>query len=283
MSGEAAPTSPEPVCINCRFGQGPDRACVLLDRGDRAALFAEGPCQLSETIPEEARRLVRRRYPFARRMEDDVASDALLRVLQRETLLVPGVIRHLSALRPRLREAVRNAVIDALRHHKLVTRIRCGACVHFVNDSPPAGCRLESLPDPGMGRRPNPWFGTAVARTTDPRGLAPPCDAFTWRRPETHDIFEEEVPGMAPEGTTREKTLGLLVQAIDRISRQDDKGLRVGSALFWHYLRGRSVSDLAEEGGVSEKTIKRLLSEGRDRLRRVLEDEFGITNVGDLL
>ena len=82
MSGDAAPPPPEPVCLNCRFGQGPDRACVLLERGDQDTLFAEGPCQLGEQIPEEAKRLVRRRYPFARRLEDDVASDALLRILE---------------------------------------------------------------------------------------------------------------------------------------------------------------------------------------------------------
>jgi len=283
VSVAPAPQPTEAVCVTCRFGQGDERVCVLIESAEQDTLFAEGPCRLGEQIPEEAKRLVRRRYPFARSLEDDIASDALLRVLETGKLLAPETIRDLPGLRPRMRESVRNAVIDALRHHKLVTRIRCGACVHFSSDSPPPGCHLEFLPNLGAEAAPNPWHGEAVKRTTDPRGLEPKCDAFSWRRPETHDIFEEEVPGMDPEGTQRERALGLLVQAIDRVARQDDKGLRTASALFWHYLRGRTVRDLADEAGVSEKTIKRLLADGRERLLTVLQDDFEIASLGDLL
>jgi len=67
------------------------------------------------------------------------------------------------------------------------------------------------------------------------------------------------------------------------VARQDDKGLRTASALFWHYLRGRTVRDLADEAGVSEKTIKRLLADGRERLLTVLQDDFEIASLGDLL
>ncbi len=282
MTADAAPP-PEPVCRTCRFGQGADRACVLLDTGEQDALLEEGPCQLGAAIPDDARRLIRRRYPFARSLEEDIASEALLRVIDGQNMLVPGRIRHLPTLRARLREMTRNAVIDALRSHRLVTRIRCGACIHFDKETPPPGCHLEWLPDIGTEAKPNPWYGEAVERSTDPRGLQPPCDLFTWRRPETHDIFEEEVPGLDPEGTKREQSLNLLVQAIDHIARQDERGLRAASALFWHYLRGQSVKELAEESSVSEKTIKRLLAEGRERLLAVMQDEFAISSVGELL
>ncbi|MAG58812.1 MAG: hypothetical protein CMJ83_21190 [Planctomycetes bacterium] len=275
------PDVPE-ACRTCRFGQGDDRACALLDKGDQERLFNEGPCNLSVAIPEDARRLIRRRYPFARSQEEDLAHDALVSVLETKNLLVPGKIRHLNVLRSRLREVVRNAVIDALRRHKLVTRIRCGACVHFEKATPPPGCHLQWLPDMGTDTEPNPWYGEKVEHGTDPRGLNPVCDAFTWRRPETHDIFAEEIPGMDPEGTPRERSLNLLVQAIDRVASQDQQGLRVASALFWHYLRGRSVRDLASQGSVSEKTVKRLLSDGRERLLQILQDDFDISSVGEL-
>jgi len=43
------------------------------------------------------------------------------------------------------------------------------------------------------------------------------------------------------------------------------------------------VRDLADEAGVSEKTIKRLLADGRERLLTVLQDDFEIASLGDLL
>ena len=58
----------------------------------------------------------------------------------------------------RLREVVRNAVIDALRRHRMLARLRCGACVHFDKNEPPPGCSLRDLPDLGTEAKPNPWF-----------------------------------------------------------------------------------------------------------------------------
>ena len=88
---------------------------------------------------------------------------------------------------------------------------------------------------------------------------------------------------MNPEGSPRERAVALLVQAIDRLARRDAAGMRVAAVLFWHYLRGREVKDLATEAEVSEKTIKRLLAEGRERLLEIFTKDFGIEGVGELL
>jgi DNA-directed RNA polymerase specialized sigma24 family protein len=283
MNADAVPPVVEEVCRACRFGHGEMRACVLLERNDEKTLLDEGPCDLAAFIVAETRRLIYRRYPFAKSAADDVASETLLRILETGHLLAEGRIAYLSILRLRIREMVRNAVIDTLRHHRLVTRIRCGACINFDTESPPPGCHLPFLPDFGSETRPNPWYGEEVQRKTDPRGLEPPCDAFTWRRPETHDIFAEEIPGMSAEGTPRERALHLLVQALDRLAQKDAGGLRASSVVFWHYLKGKSVKELADEGGVSDKTVKRVLADGRDRLLGILQEDFGVESVGELL
>ena len=255
---------------------------MLLQSGEEQRLIAEGPCRLGDWIPKEVKSLIRSRYPFARRLEEDIASEVLLSILGSEKLCGSGRIRHFVVLERRLREMMRSRVIDALRHHGLVARMRCGSCVHFERGSPP-GCGLALLPGIGEADRPNPWRGDAVDRGSDPRRLAPPCAAFRWRRPETHDIFEEEIPGVDASGTARERAASLLVQGIDRISRQGESGMKVAAVLFWHYLRGKEVAALAEESAVSEKTIKRMLKDGRERLQVVLRDELGEGDSGELL
>ena len=269
-------------CRACIFGRGADRACVLLEAGDSSTLFSEGPCDLPEMIRAGALELIRRRYPFARSIDEDIASEVLLQVMEAENLLMPGQIKHLTVLQRRIRGAIKNAVIDSLRHHKLIVRLKCSACVQFAMDPPPEGCHLRDLPSLGTENAPNPWYGK-VERTTDPRKLQPPCTAFSWRRPETHDIFEEEIPGIDAQGTPRERAVHLLVRAIDHVSRQDNDGLRCAAVLFWHYLKGKEVKALAEEVKVSEKTVKRLLASGRERLAEVLEREFGITSAEEIL
>lgn len=279
----AAVPAPDTACRTCRFGRGEDRACVLLEEGRQDLLLAEGPCRVEARIRGEASRLVRRRYPFARNLEEDLGSEVVLHIVAGRRLLVPAEIRHLPALDRRLREMVRSALIDALREHRLVTRIRCGACAHFEKATPPPGCHLEWLPDLGTEARPNPWYGSAVERLTDPRDLRPPCEAFSWRRPETHDIFAEEIPGLDPGGTRRERAVAVVVGALDRLALRDERGLRAAAAVFLHYLRGKSVAELARDGGVSEKTVKRLLAEGRERLLAILREEYAIEDPAEVL
>ena len=282
LGGPATPAEVAEVCRACKFGRGEDRTCVLMEAGRERTLFEQGPCDLTSAIMIEAQRIIRRRYPFARSMEEDIGSEVLLKILEGENLLVPGQIAHLHVLQRRLKRVVQNAVIDVLRHHKLITKLKCAACVHFETDPPPQGCHLRFLPSLGTEREPNPWY-LKTSRDTNPRNLEPPCTIFTWRRPDTHDIFEEEIPGIDAEGSPRERALALLVQAIDRLSRKDEAGTRAAAALFWHYLRGKEVKTLAQEAGVSDKTIKRLLADGRERLVTILKDDFDIADPGEIL
>lgn len=256
---------------------------MLLERGDQHVLLAEGPCRLDRRIRNVVLGLIRRRYPFARSLADDLASDVELGIFGGGAMLVPGTIRHLPVLERRLYEMARTGLIDALRHHRLVTRVRCGACVHFGSDPPPAGCHLPLLPDLGTEARPNPWYGAELPRTTDPRQLAPPCEAFTWRRPEQHDLFAEQIPGVNPEGTPRERALALLIEALDRLARRDARGLLAAAAVFWHHLRGKPLAALAAEHHTSEKTIQRLLAEGREDLLGILQRELQVEDPAEIL
>ena len=272
---------PPEVCVSCRFGRGEERSCSLIETLAHDLLFSEGPCRLHDEIREEATRLIRRRYPFARSLEDDVASEVLLRVLEDRKLLVAGMSTNLPALRRRLREIVRNAVIDCLRKHQVITKIRCGACVNFDKEELPPGCQLPFLPAFSEDSVRNPWYGSRVDRTSDPRKLDPPCDVFEWRRPDTQDLFAEEIPGLNSAGQGRERALGLLVQGIDRLAREDASGMRAAAAIFWHYLRGKDVKTLAKDSAVSEKTVKRLLAEGRERLADVLRVDLGVEDLAE--
>ena len=88
---------------------------------------------------------------------------------------------------------------------------------------------------------------------------------------------------MNAEGTPRERAVALLVQALDRLSKKDEAGMRIASAMFWHYLRGKEVKTLASEAGVSDKTIKRLLAEGRERLLDIMKNEFAVEDPSEVL
>lgn len=273
----------ESVCLNCRFGVGEDRACSLLKSGNQETLFSDGPCRLPERIQAGAQRLIERRYPFAKDQSEDLSSEVLLGVMKSARLLAPDKIHHFGTLKRRIAEVVRNGVIDVLRHHRLVTRLRCGACQHFGElASGQTGCRKELTVEEEEVLGHHPWSGSVLEANNDPRKLDPPCETFAWNRPDNQDLIEEALPGESGDLTPRQKTLQVLLKGIDRMAQEDMVGLKAASAMFWHHFGGRSVGRMADDHAVSDKTIKRQLAEGRRRLERILKDDLGIESLDDL-
>lgn len=70
-------------------------------------------------------------------------------------------------------------------------------------------------------------------------------------------LFEEELDRSALETTVR-RTMGLLPETYSL-------------ALFWRYLEGRSVREMAQLTGKTEKAMERLLARARESFRRSWE------------
>lgn len=271
--------SPPEVCTTCRFGTGVRRDCTLIKSARLQQLLEEGPCRLGEFVRDRTERVVARSHPFAREHAADIAQEGILRLFERVDAFPGERLVRLPEARRWLAHFVRNHVIDALRRARVVTRLRCGACVRFIGVQP-GRCTLEFLPDIGEGLRPNPWWGDRVARRTDPRGLRPPCDEFEWRRPGSIDVFDVEVADPARGASQRVRDL--VVLALDRLGARGDRALREAAAIQSHYLAGETVAHIAQRSRVSEKTVKRLLHTGRRALADVLRREFNVESLAEI-
>ncbi|MFT7619429.1 MAG: RNA polymerase sigma factor (sigma-70 family) [Planctomycetota bacterium] len=270
------------VCVSCRFGTGPDRECSLILDGNLTELLSEGPCQLDRHIRSRLNIIMRRNFPLVTDHADDLFQEAIMRLLG-PGLAFPGqLLKTLPALRRWLPRFLRNQVIDYLRHQKVITRLRCGACENFSRNTPQR-CQLEFITEDGGELVPNPWWGDRVSPSTDPRRLDPSCSEFVWRRPATFDIFDEEAVGKNPAASKSEEAARVCLLAIDRLSVSSERGMREAAVIAAHYFSKRRVADLATRSSVSEKTIKRLLSTGRKSLLTILQKEFGLDSPGDLL
>ncbi len=269
------------ICQSCRFGSGARRECTLILASDVARLIEEGPCGIAEEFEARTTAYLRLRFPAQLHAAADLVQTVLLRFLEIGPGLRGDTLATLPAFRRWMGRFLGNAIIDHLRKVRAIARLRCGACEHMTL-SQPARCTLEFLGDPTRELHPNPWWGRKVRRSTDPRRLDPPCDEFSWRRPETFDIFEKEALHRAREDAPRAEAARRVILALDALAARRPAGLGDASLLARHYLRGETVADLASRAGVSEKTVQRRLSAGRKRLLDVLREEMGAEALEEL-
>lgn len=278
MSKDALPEE----CRSCPFGSGPRCDCTLIKESRLAELLAEGPCNIDAQVSRQVEQVIRSHYPMSAGLITDIAQDAKLRLLQMNGTFPGQKLARLPSLLRWLRHFAKNHVIDSLRKARVITKIRCGACVHFSQGSE-GGCRLEQLPGDDGHPTPNPWAGHRVERKTDPRKLDPSCREFSWRRVGTFDIFEEEMTPREKTRKQRRDALATIVQALERMGARSERGLRAAVTIQRHYLRGHSVSEIAQSSSVSEKTVKRLLSSGREGLLEILRSDFEVDTIAELL
>ncbi len=273
--------APAEVCVACRFGTGEHRDCTLILAADLSVLLAEGPCRLPDVIADRVERWLRRHFPLSAGHAEDAAQEILLRLMERRDAFPGGDIRSLPRLQRWLNHFARNGIIDHLRRARVIPKLRCGACVHFASEPSPR-CRLEWLPEAGARPARNPHFGDGVEHGTNPRRLDPPCETFEWRRPGTFDPFEGEILARGT-GSPGDETAKIVILALDRLAAMDRDGVRIASAIERFYLRGDDVPSIAAAAGVSERTVKRLLAAGRERLLMVLRRDFAVVRLEDLL
>ena len=280
MSDGDSRGQPPEICVSCRFGTGPRRDCTLIVGGRLQTLLDEGPCEIPDFMRQATASAVARSHPFGRDHASDIAQESILRLLERRESFPGKTLQRLPELKRWLRRFVRNHVIDSLRQARILTKLRCGACVRFTTTQP-GRCTLEFLPDLGEGLRPNPWWGERVLRATDPRSLEPPCEEFEWRKPGIVDIFENEIA--APGSGRPQRARDLIVLGLDRLAARGERALREAAALQSHYLAGETIAVIAKRSRVSEKTVKRLLSSGREALLDVLRREFGVESITEVV
>ncbi len=270
------------VCESCRFGSGPSRDCSLIVAGNLRELLDSGPCQLGRHIRSRVNVILRRNFPLVKEQSDDLYQEAILKLLEGGTSFPGAQIKGLAALRRWLMRFLRNQVVDYLRRQKVITRLRCGACENFSRNTPQR-CLLEFVTSPGGELIPNPWWGDRVTPSTDPRRLDPRCSEFDWRRPATFDVFDDDVAATTPAASRAEEAVRVCLLAIDRLAAASERGVREAAVIAGHYFSKRTVSDLARQSGVSEKTIKRLLASGRVSLLKIMTKEFGLESPAELL
>lgn len=267
------------VCLQCRFAAGDRRECTLIMSSDIGRLLDDGPCHLTSWFQQRVESILRRRHRGSIGMSEDLSGEAQLRWLQNPESFPGAQLKVLTQLRRWLSRLVHNVVIDELRRTRVIARLRCGACGHF-SFTEGLGCGLDFIGRNDEGVIVNPWAGTRTSRSTDPRGLKPPCEDFEWRRAETFDLFEHagllEAPNPHDIG-------GLVARALDRLAASSERGLRAASVIQQHYLKGSGVEDISARSGVSSKTVKRLLSAGRIGLATILKQDFGVDDIGSLL
>ncbi|MCB1282675.1 MAG: hypothetical protein KDB18_14225, partial [Salinibacterium sp.] len=227
---------PVSICVSCRFGSGLQRNCTLIQGNQLAQLIEEGPCDLTGRLQDTVGRVFARRFPSQSGRREDVAQESLLKLLELGEAFPGDRLVRLRDLDRWLERFARNAVIDHLRKARVITRLRCGACVHF-SLRPPNRCTLEFTGEESEGLRPNPWWGPRVQRQTDPKRVDPPCLEFEWKSPASFDIFEHEGLNTVVEGDRAAEVARSVILALDELASRGDRGLREASTIRRHYFR----------------------------------------------
>jgi DNA-directed RNA polymerase specialized sigma24 family protein len=81
------------------------------------------------------------------------------------------------------------------------------------------------------------------------------------------------------EGRERSDKLRIAIYVMVAESKQGPHWAR---ALWRYYMDGRIQREIAEEFGVTERTVARWLEDGREALKRILRERFGVTGLEDL-
>jgi len=77
----------------------------------------------------------------------------------------------------------------------------------------------------------------------------------------------------------RSEKIQLMLELMTTRSRQGPKWAK---ALWWCYVEGKEIPEIAEMAGVSERTVYRWLEEGLKAAKSILDNAFQVTSLEDL-
>jgi len=262
---------PDPPCRTCEAWKDP--GCAYVRRNDVRSLVERGKCAIGPALEEWVRHYVRFRAPSSGNMEEDLLQEIHLFLLE-PGFSFPGRITPTAGhVRRWLRTIVLNRLTDLLRRNRVIPKKRCGACLYL---SPRNRCSRALSQAPEGKEVPNPHYDKELDPHTNPDVLVPPCPEFFWRYRRTP--LEAVTPSSPPPGESAEKaeTETLLVEAMARLVAAGEAGRRQAYALREHFTNGRAAVSIAEELGLSERTVRRAIQAGLAALARILKEEFGV-------
>ena len=178
-------------------------------------------------------------------------------------------------LRRSMRTLVLNRITDFLRRERVIPKVRCGACLHFLEQG-----HLRARDGAGTSAAaeiPNPHCGKVIDPHTNPEALAP-------RVPSSSGVIAARPSKVSPRQRPRrrrpwEKKGTRAAAACPRLLlREEPAGRRQGHIIDEHFAKDRPANAIAAELGVSERTVRRDVQAGLAALHRILTDEMGLTH-----
>ena len=264
--------SPDPPCRTCEAWKEP--GCAYVRRNDIRALVERGKCAIGRALEEWVRHYVRFRAPASGNAEEDLLQEIHVFLLEPGFSFPERLTPTAGHVRRWLRTVVLNRLTDLLRRERVIPKKRCGACLYFT----PRNSCSRALSKTAEGKEvPNPHYEKELDPHTNPDGLVPPCPEFFWRYRRTP--LEAVTPSAPPPGEAAEKaeTESLLVEAVAELVLSGESGRRQAYVLREHFTNGRALVHIAEELGLSERTVRRTVQAGLAALARILKEKFGVT------
>jgi RNA polymerase sigma factor (sigma-70 family) len=66
---------------------------------------------------------------------------------------------------------------------------------------------------------------------------------------------------------------------LEQMAEESHEGLKQARVLCEHYMKGKTVKEIAKIEGVDERTVYRWLKDGREAAKRILKETFQVTNL----
>jgi RNA polymerase sigma factor (sigma-70 family) len=193
---------------------------------------------------------------------DDLLAEMIVRVWQRfasNPALAPSE-------NAQLRRLAKTTLIDVLREE--TGRRRCSMCRHYRKAKTAGGTCARQF---GHGGEPHPHHGVHLGARTEPQHLRPPCHGFVGAATVAmDDAVAENVPDPRVRGRNDDMT-EVVREALTRLTAENE---RVGLLLARHRIDGCTYEQLAAQHGLSRDQVNRLLRQGMQRLRELLEGEL---------
>jgi RNA polymerase sigma factor (sigma-70 family) len=238
----------------CRSWDGGSFDLVAILQANRPAA-----CPFAATVLEPIVAAVARRSAGLVAGEDLLA-DLITRVWRRfarTPALAPSENKH-------LRRLAKTTLVDVLRHE--TGRRRCTACGHYRKAKAAGGTCERQF---GHGGEPHPHHGAHLDSRTEPQHLRPPCHGFVGSATiSMDDAVAENLPDPRARGRNDSMTEAVR-EALARLTAENE---RVGLLVARNKIDGYTYEELAAQHGLSRDQVKRLIQQGLQRLRELLED-----------
>ena len=227
-----------------------------------------------EAVSSWIEHYLRIRCPGGEPLKDDAVQEVLLVLHGRDFALPAKLVPNAPNIRRWLRTLVLSRLTDFLRRERVIPKVRCGACLYL---SVKNACSLPAVQAPNGGKTPNPHYEKTVDPHQNPSSLVPPCGEFFWRYRRTPLESASSRRNGVTNGLERAELSQVLRRALLLLLRSGPAGRRQAYVLNEHFTGETPATAIAQDLGVSERTIRRDIEGGLKALNRILKEEFGLS------